>query len=68
MLVSFEESSIVVDENAGTYMACVVKNGDTIAPVTVEIFDANTGSAQRDLGMCDRRKLICDLSCSLHEV
>lgn len=50
VVTSFEESSLSVNESAGSYMACVIKDLDTIKPVTVEIFDADSGLADRALG------------------
>ncbi len=50
VIVSLEEVSISVNESEGMYMTCVTKDRDTIQPVTVEVFDSDSGSAQRGLG------------------
>ena len=46
-----KESSITVSENEGTYMTCVTKDLDTIQPITVEVFDIESGTAQRGQGI-----------------
>ncbi len=61
--VSLEESSLSVNESEGSYMTCVTKDRDTVLPVTVEVFDRESGSAQRGLGM--QGNLICKLTRSM---
>ena len=50
--ISLEETSISVTESDAQYMTCVLKDLDTIRPLTVEIFDVDRGSAQRIIGNC----------------
>ena len=51
VIISLEESSLSVNESEGSYMTCVIKDRDTVSPVTVEVFDQQTGRAERGLGM-----------------
>ena len=52
MAISFERTELSVDESAGTFMMCVLKNRDTIVPVTVDI-QLIQGSATQDVGKND---------------
>lgn len=48
--VSLEDTSISVNESEGTFMACVVKDRDTVFPVKVDILDLGQGSALTAIG------------------
>lgn len=54
VVTSLEELSITITESDGQYMTCVIKDLDTIRPLTVEIFDVDRGSAQRIIGIVKR--------------
>ena len=49
MIIHFGRPELHVDEDAGTFMMCVIKNRDMIVPVTVDIQLA-LGSATQDVG------------------
>ena len=47
--IRFGSPEVRVDEDAGSFMMCVIKNRDTIVPVTVDI-QLVQGSATQDVG------------------
>lgn len=48
--VALEDSSISVDEGAGTYEACVSKDRETVSPVQLDIVELGQGSATTAVG------------------
>ena len=49
MIIRFGRTELGVNESVGTFMMCVLKNRDTIVPVTVDI-QLVQGSATQDDG------------------
>ena len=52
MTIRFGTTALTVDESTGTFMMCVIKNRDTIVPVTVDI-QLIQGTATQDVGKND---------------
>ena len=50
--IRFERTELSMNESIGTFMMCVLKNRETIVPVTVDI-QLVEGSATQDVGKND---------------
>ena len=59
MTIRFGTTALSVNESAGTFMMCVIKNRDTIVPVTVDI-QLIQGSATQDIGKNVRSCSACN--------